>query len=57
MAAPASKVEVRLSAPERAALQRLVRTGTHSAHANPPRHPLINYTSYFLYGFSPNTWS
>ena len=33
MAAPASKVEVRLSAEQRAALERLVRTGTHPAHA------------------------
>ena len=33
MAAPASKVEVRLSAEERAALERLVHTGTHPAHA------------------------
>ena len=33
MAAPASKVEARLSADERAALERLVHTGTHSAHA------------------------
>src|SRR4029079_7826868 len=33
MAAPASKIEVRLSADQRAALERLVRTGTHSAHA------------------------
>jgi transposase len=33
MAAPASKVGVRLSAEERAALERLVHTGTHPAHA------------------------
>jgi transposase len=33
MVAPASKVEVRLSAEERAALERLVHTGTHPAHA------------------------
>jgi transposase len=33
MAAPASKIEVQLSAEQRAALERLVRTGTHSAHA------------------------
>jgi transposase len=33
MAAPASKIEVQLSADQRAALERLVRTGTHSAHA------------------------
>ena len=33
MAAPASKIEVRLSADQRAALERLVRTGTHPAHA------------------------
>ena len=33
MAAPASKVEVRLSAEERAALERLAYTGTRSAHA------------------------
>jgi len=33
MAAPASKVEVRLSAEQRAALERLVHTGTHPAHA------------------------
>ena len=33
MAAPASKVEVRLSAEQRGALERLVRTGTHTAHA------------------------
>lgn len=33
MAAPSSKIEVRLSADQRAALQRLVRTGTHPAHA------------------------
>jgi transposase len=33
MATPASKIEVRLSADQRAALQRLVHTGTHSAHA------------------------
>ena len=33
MATPASKVEVRLSAAQRAALERLVRTGTHPAHA------------------------
>jgi transposase len=34
MAAPASKIEVRLSADQRAALQRLVHTGTHTAHAH-----------------------
>ena len=33
MAAPASKVEVCLSPQQRAALGRLVRTGTHTAHA------------------------
>lgn len=33
MAAPGSKIEVRLSADQRAALGRLVRTGTHPAHA------------------------
>ena len=33
MAAPASKIEVRLSADQRATLQRLVHTGTHPAHA------------------------
>jgi transposase len=33
MATPASKIEVHLSADQRAALQRLVHTGTHSAHA------------------------
>jgi hypothetical protein len=33
MAVPASKVEVRLSADERAALERLVHTGSHPAHA------------------------
>jgi hypothetical protein len=33
MAAPRSKVEVRLSAEERAALERLAYTGTRSAHA------------------------
>ena len=33
MSAPASKIEVRLSADQRAALQRLVRTGAHPAHA------------------------
>jgi hypothetical protein len=33
MATPASKVEVRLSAEQRAALERLVRTGTHAARA------------------------
>jgi transposase len=33
MATPASKIEVRLSADQRATLQRLVRTGTHPAHA------------------------
>jgi hypothetical protein len=33
MAAPASKVEARLSAGPRATLQRLARTGTHPAHA------------------------
>ena len=33
MAAPASKVEVRLSADQRETLQRLVHTGTHPAHA------------------------
>lgn len=33
MATPASKIEVRLSAEQRAALEQLVRTGTHSAHA------------------------
>src|SRR4051812_14657186 len=33
MAAPASKVEVRLSAEQRAALERVVHTGTQSAHA------------------------
>ena len=40
MATPASKVEVRLSDEQRAALDRLVRTGTHPA-ARPParRHP------------------
>jgi len=34
MAAPASKVEVRLSPEQRAALERLVHTGTHPAHAH-----------------------
>jgi transposase len=33
MAAPVSKVEVRLSPEQRAALERLVHTGTHPAHA------------------------
>ena len=33
MTTPANKIEVRLSADQRAALQRLVRTGTHTAHA------------------------
>lgn len=33
MAPPASKIEVRLSADQRATLSRLVRTGTHPAHA------------------------
>ena len=33
MAAPASKIEVRLSSDQRATLQRLVHTGTHSAHS------------------------
>ena len=33
MATPASKIEVHLSAEQRAALERLVRTGTHPAHA------------------------
>src|SRR5262245_9396165 len=33
MAAPTSKIEVRLAADQRAALQRLVHTGTHPAHA------------------------
>jgi transposase len=33
MTAPASKVEVRLSPEQRAALGRLVHTGTHTAHA------------------------
>jgi transposase len=33
MATPASKIEVRLSADQRAALQRLVHTGSHPAHA------------------------
>ena len=33
MGAPATKIEVRLSADQRAALARLVRTGTHPAHA------------------------
>lgn len=33
MAAPASKIEVRLSADQRAALERLVHTGSHPAHA------------------------
>lgn len=33
MAIPANKIEVRLSADQRATLQRLVRTGTHPAHA------------------------
>jgi transposase len=33
MAAPASKIVVRLSPDQRAALDRLVRTGTHPAHA------------------------
>jgi transposase len=33
MAAPASKIEVRLSADQRDTLQRLVHTGTHPAHA------------------------
>jgi transposase len=33
MATPASKIEVRLSADQRGALQRLVHTGTHPAHA------------------------
>src|SRR4029079_15454790 len=33
MAIPTSKIEVRLSADQRTALRRLVRTGTHPAHA------------------------
>jgi len=33
MTTPANKVEVRLSTDQRAALQRLIRTGTHPAHA------------------------
>jgi transposase len=33
MAIPANKIEVRLSADQRAALQRLIHTGTHPAHA------------------------
>ena len=33
MSAPASKVAVRLSADERVALERLVHTGSHTAHA------------------------
>jgi transposase len=33
MAAPASKIEVRLSPEQRAALERLVHTGSHPAHA------------------------
>jgi transposase len=33
MATPASKIEARLSADQRGALQRLVHTGTHPAHA------------------------
>jgi transposase len=33
MATPASKIEVRLSVEQRGTLQRLVRTGTHPAHA------------------------
>ena len=33
MATPPSKIEVRLSAEQRAALDRLVHTGTHPAHA------------------------
>jgi transposase len=33
MATPATKIEVRLSADQRTALERLVRTGTHPAHA------------------------
>lgn len=33
MATPLSKIEVRLSADQREALQRLIRTGTHPAHA------------------------
>jgi transposase len=33
MAAPASKIDVQLSADQRASLERLVRTGTHPAHA------------------------
>ena len=33
MTTPANKIEVRLSADQRATLQRLVRTGTHTAHA------------------------
>ena len=33
MAIPSNKIDVRLSADQRATLQRLVRTGTHAAHA------------------------
>jgi transposase len=33
MATPANKIEIRLSADQRATLQQLVRTGTHPAHA------------------------
>jgi biotin operon repressor len=33
MATPTSKIEVRLSADQRITLQRLLRTGTHPAHA------------------------
>lgn len=33
MTTPANKIEVRLSADQRVTLQRLVRTGTHTAHA------------------------
>src|SRR5262245_4452243 len=33
MAAPASKIEVRLAADQRGTLERLVHTGTHPAHA------------------------
>jgi transposase len=52
MAAPASKVEVRLSAEERAALERLVHTGTHPAHATRRARILLKADA-----AGPDAWS
>jgi transposase len=52
MAAPASKVEVRLSAEERAALERLVHSGTHPAHATRRARILLKADA-----AGPDAWS